>query len=125
MIVEIALICITSVLLVWWWRARSHRQLPPLAPGSMWANLSRKGYSRLTNFHEQAQWCQRHTAQDTSYGAVFRHSLPLRCHLVACCDYRLARTVLAGSPDGTIAESDKTTRIKNLNIFPGVCSLLT
>ena len=129
MITELCVAVLTVIASAWLWlwlwsRHRRRRDLPPAAPGGWLHNLKQKGYSRLSNFHEQSQWCQRHTSQDTSSGSVFRQSMP-GLNLIACCDYKLARIVLAGSGDGSIAESDKTTRIQNLNLFPGVCSLLT
>ena len=96
-----------------------------MAPGSYWYNISLKGYERLVNFHDQSQWIQRNSKQDVCHGSVFRHRVPIPNHLIACCDYKLARIVLSGSVEDNIQESDKTTRIQNLNLFPGVCSLLT
>lgn len=116
---------IPLIIFVWIKCSKVPLSLPPCAPSSMWHTFNQRGFDRITHIHSNSMWCEKNTNQKTDCGTVFRFSFPMLQYLVICCDYKLARIVLAGSSDDTIKESEKTKRIEALNFFPDVCSLLT
>ena len=65
------------------------------------------------------------TNQDTSKGATFALSMPIPYHFFTTCDYELMRLILAGSTDPKTEEADKSSRIKNINLYPEIDSILT
>lgn len=104
---------------------RKSKQLPPVAPYSLWENVTRTGYVSLPHKVESSEWVCDNTDQDTSKGATFALTMPLPYHFFTTADYQLCRIVLSGSADGKIKEADKSPTLRNINLYPDIDSILT
>jgi hypothetical protein len=122
---------LVALCLAWWaqrrlqWNRRYGASLPPLAPSGALFNTFVGHYKRLQHFRNMSRWCAESTSQDTSSGTVFRLSSLNPGGTIVCCDYKLARLLLAGSPDGSVPESEKSLVSRRLNLIDGVNSLLS
>jgi hypothetical protein len=121
----------------------SAHSLPPVSSAGILKNILIKGYQRTDHFYQQSLWCHEYikktqkqeitsdiikkTCQSLENGCVYRLRMPFRGEygLIVCCDYKLARILLAGSEEKSIPESEKTDLLQTLNMFDGVCNLLT
>jgi hypothetical protein len=122
---------LVALCLAWWaqrrwrWHRKYGANLPPQAPSGAIFNTLVGHYKRLQHFGNMSRWCSENTSQDCSSGTVFRLSSINPGGTIVCCDYKLARLLLAGSADGSIPESEKSLVSRRLNLIDGVNSLLS
>lgn len=104
---------------------RKHPRPPPTSPSNMFYNAVVSRMDRLRHFHRMTEWALRNSDQDAASGVVVRVPMPRPSPHFVIGDYKLARLVLAGPPDGSMPECEKTDLIQRLNIRPDVGNLLT
>lgn len=116
---------ITVIVVIYFKRAKKALFYPPCTPDSLWANATRGGFVSLPHKVAMSEWVCDHTRQNTSRGATFRMSMPTPFNFFTTADWSLARIILNGDVAKDIQECDKTSAIKNINIFPNIDSILT
>ena len=120
-----------AITMLFAWRGK--KKLPPLVGPSWQENL--KAFSTIADatasryphqFGRMVESRNQHPdGTSVGTGAVFRLAMPQWSHFITVTDYKVARVILEGDDANGIAESEKSTLVRVLDVFPGRGTILS